>query len=80
MAVHSLRIKNPCRQGVKEAVDSCRSSGLSIKMIRGDNVLTSKAIATECGILEVGQLVTESEAIKGKEFQKYTDEERMEKS
>ncbi|PWA88332.1 Calcium-transporting P-type ATPase, subfamily IIB [Artemisia annua] len=72
-------IKDPCRPGVREAVNACRSAGLSIKMITGDNVFTAKAIATECGILEAGQQVIEGEVIEGEEFQKYTEEERMKK-
>ncbi|RVW54700.1 Calcium-transporting ATPase 12, plasma membrane-type [Vitis vinifera] len=44
-------LKDPCRPGVKRAVEICKSAGVEIKMITGDNVFTAKAIATECGIL-----------------------------
>ncbi|PWA41665.1 Calcium-transporting P-type ATPase, subfamily IIB [Artemisia annua] len=72
-------IKDPCRPGEKEAIDTCRSAGVGIKMITGDNIFTEKAIAAECGILTAGQHVSKEEVIEGEEFRNYTDEERMEK-
>ncbi|CDO99122.1 unnamed protein product [Coffea canephora] len=45
-------LKDPCRPGVKKAVEDCQYSGVKIKMITGDNVFTARAIATECGILK----------------------------
>uniref|UniRef100_M1DIH0 P-type Ca(2+) transporter n=1 Tax=Solanum tuberosum TaxID=4113 RepID=M1DIH0_SOLTU len=38
-------LKDPCRPGVKKAVEACQSAGVNIKMITGDNVFTAKAIA-----------------------------------
>ncbi|KAI3668098.1 hypothetical protein L6452_43173 [Arctium lappa] len=71
-------IKNPCRPGVKEAIETCRIAGVDVKMITSDNIFTAKAIATECGILEVGPHINgEEEVIEGKEFRNYTEEERM---
>ncbi|GKA75754.1 calcium-transporting ATPase 12, plasma membrane-type-like protein [Tanacetum coccineum] len=70
-------LKDPCRPGAKKAIDTCRSAGVGVKMITGDNVFTAKAIATECGILEPGQEVCEGEVVEGVEFRNYTDEERM---
>ncbi|PWA88328.1 Calcium-transporting P-type ATPase, subfamily IIB [Artemisia annua] len=72
-------IKDPCRPGAKEAIDACRSAGVEIKMITGDNVFTAKAIATECGILEAVPQVCKSEVIRGLVFRNYTNEERTEK-
>lgn len=72
-------LKDPCRPGVKKAVDACKSAGVAIKMITGDNVFTAKAIATECGILEPGRQTIEGEVVEGVEFRNYTDEVRMEK-
>ncbi|CBI34168.3 unnamed protein product, partial [Vitis vinifera] len=45
-------LKDPCRPSVKEAIDLCRKAGVQIKMITGDNILTARAIALECGILD----------------------------
>ncbi|KAJ9543273.1 hypothetical protein OSB04_022980 [Centaurea solstitialis] len=75
-----IGIKDPCRPGVKEAINTCKSAGVEIKMITGDNVFTAKAIATELGILEAGPHVSNNgEVIEGEEFRNYTEEERMEK-
>ncbi|KAL8214976.1 hypothetical protein R6Q57_004425 [Mikania cordata] len=74
-----IGIKDPCRPGAKEAIDTCRSAGVEIKMITGDNVFTAKAIATECGILKPGQQVNKEEVIEGEQFRNFTEDERMEK-
>ncbi|CAK9314873.1 unnamed protein product [Citrullus colocynthis] len=44
-------LKDPCRPGVREAIESCRAAGVNIKMVTGDNLHTPTAIAIECGIL-----------------------------
>lgn len=72
-------LKDPCRPGAKKAIQACRSAGVDIKMITGDNVFTAKAIATECGILGPDQHVNSGEVVEGAEFRNYTPEERMEK-
>ncbi|XP_062085237.1 calcium-transporting ATPase 12, plasma membrane-type isoform X2 [Humulus lupulus] len=74
-------LKDPCRPGVKKAVEACRYAGVAIKMITGDNVFTAKAIAAECGILEAatGDEVTEGQVVEGIEFRNYTLEDRMKK-
>ncbi|XP_069145003.1 putative calcium-transporting ATPase 13, plasma membrane-type [Solanum lycopersicum] len=72
-------LKDPCRPGVKKAVEDCQNAGVSIKMITGDNVFTAKAIATECGILHPNQEVDEGAVIEGEEFRNLTDEVRMER-
>ncbi|PHT99665.1 putative calcium-transporting ATPase 13, plasma membrane-type [Capsicum chinense] len=58
-------LKDPCRPGVKKAVEDCQNAGVNIEMITGDNVFTAKAIATECGILHPNQEVDEGAAIEG---------------
>ncbi|XP_059660442.1 calcium-transporting ATPase 12, plasma membrane-type [Cornus florida] len=72
-------LKDPCRSGAKKAIQVCRSAGVSIKMITGDNVFTAKAIATECGILGPDEQATSGEVVEGFEFRNYTHEERMQK-
>ncbi|XP_068635819.1 calcium-transporting ATPase 12, plasma membrane-type-like [Aristolochia californica] len=71
-------LKDPCRPGVKSAVEACRSAGVDIKMITGDNMFTAMAIASECGILRSNQDCT-GLVVEGKEFRNYSMEERMEK-
>ncbi|XP_062101804.1 calcium-transporting ATPase 12, plasma membrane-type-like isoform X2 [Humulus lupulus] len=72
-------LKDPCRPGVKQAVETCKSAGVAIKLITGDNIFTAKAIATECGILEPHDQQIDGEVIEGAEFRNYTDEQRMKK-
>ncbi|KAI4145015.1 MAG: hypothetical protein LQ340_006456 [Diploschistes diacapsis] len=52
-------IKDPLRDGVPEAVQTCQSAGIFIRMVTGDNMLTAKAIATDCGIFTSGGLIME---------------------
>ncbi|EMS61094.1 Calcium-transporting ATPase 2, plasma membrane-type [Triticum urartu] len=66
-------IKDPVRPGVRESVASCRSAGIAVKMVTGDNINTAKAIARECGILTDGGL-----AIEGAEFREKTPKELLE--
>ncbi|GKV43778.1 hypothetical protein SLEP1_g51031 [Rubroshorea leprosula] len=72
-------VKDPCRPGVKKAVEDCQYAGVNIKMITGDNVFTARAIAAECGILRPGQDMDSGAVVEGEEFRSYTPEERMEK-
>ncbi|XP_010938957.1 calcium-transporting ATPase 10, plasma membrane-type [Elaeis guineensis] len=63
-------IKDPVRPGVKESVAICRSAGVTVRMVTGDNINTAKAIARECGIL-----TDDGVAIEGPEFRKKSLEE-----
>ncbi|XP_057422035.1 calcium-transporting ATPase 2, plasma membrane-type-like [Lotus japonicus] len=66
-------IKDPVRPGVKESVQVCRSAGIMVRMVTGDNINTAKAIARECGILTEDGL-----AIEGPDFREKTQEEMFE--
>lgn len=52
-------IQDPLRDGVREAVQDCKRAGVFVRMVTGDNVMTAKAIAEDCGILVPGGLVME---------------------
>ena len=54
---------DPPREGVKEAVATCRKAGIKTVMITGDHIATAKAIAKELGILKGQDL-----AITGEEL------------
>ena len=54
-----LGIQDPLRRGVKKAVDDCHRAGVFVRMVTGDNHLTAKAIAEECGILTPGGILME---------------------
>ncbi|XP_042482482.1 putative calcium-transporting ATPase 13, plasma membrane-type isoform X2 [Macadamia integrifolia] len=71
-------LKDPCRPGVKKAVEACKDAGVHIKMITGDNIFTARAIAIECGILDPNQVSDNGAVVEGVEFRNYTQEERME--
>ncbi|GAA5802366.1 hypothetical protein HPULCUR_007830 [Helicostylum pulchrum] len=43
-------IVDPCKAGVKEAIDKCQEAGICVIMITGDHVKTATAIATQLGI------------------------------
>jgi Ca2+-transporting ATPase len=66
-------IKDPVRPGVRQSVESCRSAGIAVKMVTGDNINTAKAIARECGILTDDGL-----AIEGAEFREKSPKELLE--
>ncbi|KAL6995370.1 ATF/CREB activator [Sarracenia purpurea var. burkii] len=66
-------IKDPVRPGVKESVAICRSAGITVRMVTGDNINTAKAIARECGIL-----TDKGIAIEGPEFRLKSEEELRE--
>ena len=52
-------IQDPLRDGVSVAVRECQKAGVFVRMVTGDNLLTAKAIATECGIYSEGGVVME---------------------
>lgn len=61
---------DPPREGVKEAVKTCRKAGIKTVMITGDHLQTAKAIAKELGILRKGDL-----AINGETLEKMSQQE-----
>ncbi|KAJ9177367.1 hypothetical protein P3X46_012593 [Hevea brasiliensis] len=66
-------IKDPVRPGVKESVAVCRSAGITVRMVTGDNINTAKAIARECGIL-----TDDGIAIEGPDFREKKQDELFE--
>lgn len=60
-----IGMMDPPREGVKEAVTTCRRAGIKTVMITGDHIATAKAIAKDLGILKPQDL-----AITGEELDK----------
>ena len=58
-------IQDPLRAGVSDAVHRCQRAGVFVRMVTGDNIITAKAIAQECGIYTPGGI-----AIEGPKFRK----------
>ena len=56
-------IKDPLRDGVTDAVKACQHAGVTVRMVTGDNLLTAKAIAKDCGIL-----TDDKNIMEGQEF------------
>ncbi len=60
---------DPPRDGVKEAVATCKKAGIKTVMITGDHIKTATAIAKNLGILRPNDI-----AITGAELDKISDE------
>ena len=61
---------DPPREGVKEAVATCKKAGIKTVMITGDHIKTATAIAKNLSILKQNDI-----AITGAELDKITDED-----
>lgn len=61
---------DPPREGVKEAVKTCKRAGIKTVMITGDHIATAKAIAKELNILS-----SNDKAITGQELDKIPQKE-----
>ena len=58
-------IADPVRADVPPAIDACRTAGISVMMLTGDNLITATAIARSLGMLEGGhRAVTAAELEK----------------
>ncbi len=61
---------DPPRKEVPDAIRSCQSAGVRVKMITGDHIATARSIATELGLME-----KDGQAMSGQEIDRMTDEE-----
>lgn len=66
-------IKDPLRDGIKEAVGLCNEGGVTVRMVTGDNKMTAIAIAKEAGILHEDWVPSEGDytVMEGKEFREF---------
>lgn len=69
-------IQDPLRPGVRDAVSQCFRAGVSVRMVTGDNIITARAIALNCGILTNGDPV--EACIEGPRFRKLATSQQVE--
>lgn len=65
-------IEDPLRSGVTDAVSACQRAGVFVRMVTGDNMLTAKSIARQCGIYAYGSV-----AMDGPTFRQLSTAERL---
>ena len=65
-----LGMIDPPRESVKKSVELCKNAGIRPIMITGDSIDTATAIAKNVGIID-----NDSEAMLGRELDKYNDKE-----
>uniref|UniRef100_A0A0E0BAK8 Calcium-transporting ATPase n=1 Tax=Oryza glumipatula TaxID=40148 RepID=A0A0E0BAK8_9ORYZ len=70
-------LKDPCRPEVKSAIEACTKAGIAVKMVTGDNVLTARAIAKECGIISGNDDDAAGVVIEGHEFRAMSEQEQL---
>ncbi|KIM26857.1 hypothetical protein M408DRAFT_25117 [Serendipita vermifera MAFF 305830] len=66
-------IEDPLRSSVRSAISEASRAGVVVKMCTGDNVLTARSIAAQCGIYTAGGVIME-----GPVFRRLTKSEREE--
>jgi len=66
-------ISDPVRSDVPDAVAACRTAGLDVKMVTGDNMKTALQIAVQSGILSEDESKEAGRAMTGDEFEAACD-------
>ena len=66
-------IKDPLREGIREAVAQCQTAGVTVRMLTGDNKETAMAIAKEAGIIprQIDLSRNPYVAMEGREFREF---------
>jgi len=59
-----LAFEDPVRDGVREAVQACRDSGIRVVMITGDHPATARAVAAEIGLGGDSPVVVEGDRLQ----------------
>ncbi|XP_070193153.1 plasma membrane calcium-transporting ATPase 2-like isoform X2 [Littorina saxatilis] len=63
--IYIVGIEDPVRDEVPGAIKQCKSAGIFVRMVTGDNVNTARSIASKCGIIIPGD---DGLVLDGKEF------------
>ena len=80
-----IGIMDILRMEVPGAVQKCKTAGITVRMVTGDNIKTAKAIAMNCGIITEQEKDDPKVCVEGPEFYKLmegledegTEEERV---
>ena len=65
-----IAFADPIREGVREALDECRSAGIRVVMITGDHPATARAVARDLGLAGADRVLT------GEQLALLSDDER----
>jgi P-type Ca2+ transporter type 2B len=63
-----MQLRNLCSsldRQVPGAIRKCQRSGITVRMVTGDNINTARSIALKCGIIRPGE---DYLVLEGKEF------------
>lgn len=58
-----VSIKDPLREDVYTSIEKCNHSGIGLKILTGDNILTAKAIAEDLNIIKENSIIVEASKI-----------------
>jgi len=61
-------LQDPLRGEIVDSVGKCRTAGINIRMVTGDNLDTAKAIAIEAGIVTAADADNRFVCMEGKQF------------
>lgn len=58
-----VSIADPLRDDVYEAIEKCKHSGINIKMLTGDNIVTATSIAEQLNMINEDSIIIEAQQI-----------------
>lgn len=70
-----IGIKDPLREGVKDAIAACKNAGIKIIMLTGDQALTARSIAEELGIVDASIAASGHAVLTGMELSELSEAE-----
>lgn len=65
-----IGLKDPLRENLKEAIDTCREAGMRLIIVTGDHLLTAKAVGAKLGFK-----IKEENVLLGKELDQLSEQE-----
>lgn len=71
-----IGMKDPAKEGVRDAIERCDKAGIRVIMLTGDQVGTATAIGEELGILSEKRKVADA-VLSGKQLEEMTNEQAV---